>query len=321
MKKNLLLAMMVGVLALLPRAGWAYPTYHENYHDFEGENGLWYVINDDKTTVRVTYREPFQLNYTPNEIIYYKTVIPETVEHDGVTYTVTAIGDKAFQNCVLMTECEIPSTVTSIGKSAFYRCDNLKSITIPPSVTSVGTWTFDTCCKLESVDLPGSIGVIPFGMFTECMSLKSIVIPEGIKTIETLAFDCCTSLETVVIPSTLDSINYDAFNSSDLKHIQFIVNKPAPPVADKDAFVNYDATVYVPGQAVDVYKEADNWSRFEILPIGDVNSDEAVNTGDVSAVYGTILGGDPQGFTDLNCDGSTNTGDVSALYQLILGSE
>ena len=69
MEKKLLLAAMVGVMALLPRAGWAYPTYHENYHDFKGENGLWYVINDDKTTVRVTYREPFQLNYTPNETV------------------------------------------------------------------------------------------------------------------------------------------------------------------------------------------------------------------------------------------------------------
>ena len=93
-----------------------------------------------------------------------------------------------------------------------------------------------------------------------------------------------------------------------------------PPVADKDAFGDYDATVYVPGHAVEAYKEAENWNRFEIRPIGDVNSDEAVNTGDVSAVYGTILGGDPQGFTDLNCDGNINTGDVSALYLIILGN-
>ena len=155
-------------------------------------------------------------------------------------------------------------------------------------------------------------------MFYECMSLKSIVIPEGVKTIENGAFEDCSSLETVVIPSTLDSINDAAFvgNSANMR---FIVNKPAPPVADKDAFGDYDATVYVPGQAVDVYKEADNWSRFEILPIGDANADNVVNTGDVSVVYGTILGGDTQGFTDLNYDGNTNSGDISRLYQIIVG--
>ncbi len=89
-------------------------------------------------------------------------------------------------------------------------------------------------------------------------------------------------------------------------------------MADKDAFGSYNATVYVPGQAVEAYKEAENWNSFEIRPIGDVNSDEAVNTGDMSAVYGAILGGDPQGFTDLNCDGNINTGDVSALYKALL---
>ena len=93
-----------------------------------------------------------------------------------------------------------------------------------------------------------------------------------------------------------------------------------PPVADKDAFGSYNATVYVPGHAVEAYKEAENWNSFEIRPIDDVNSDEAVNTGDMSAVYGAILGGDPQGFTDLNCDGNINTGDVSALYLIILGN-
>ena len=111
--------------------------------------------------------------------------------------------------------------------------------------------------------------------------------------IEKYAFYQCASLKSISIP---------------------------PPVADKDAFGSYNATVYVPGHAVEAYKEAENWNRFEIRPIGDVDSDEAVNTGDVSELYKAILFGATDAICDLNDDGSVNTGDVSTLYKLIIGN-
>ena len=43
-EKKLLLAAMVGVMAPLPRAGWAYPTYHETYHDFKVNKGAEFKI-------------------------------------------------------------------------------------------------------------------------------------------------------------------------------------------------------------------------------------------------------------------------------------
>ncbi len=56
--------------------------------------------------------------------------IPETVTHDGVTYTVTSIGNEAFKDNNSLTDVTIPSTITSIGESAFAGCSNLKSITV-----------------------------------------------------------------------------------------------------------------------------------------------------------------------------------------------
>lgn len=57
------------------------------------------------------------------------------------------------------------------------------------------------------------------------------------------------------------------------------------------------------------------------FPEGDVNLDRTVNTGDVSAVYGIILGTSAIDSlrADLNGDGTVNTGDVSRLYSIILG--
>lgn len=64
--------------------------------------------------------------------------VPESVEYNGVTYTVTSIGEKAFENRIGLTEVVIPNTVTMIGDEAFYGCLNLDKVTcnspIPPTL-------------------------------------------------------------------------------------------------------------------------------------------------------------------------------------------
>ncbi len=56
-------------------------------------------------------------------------IIPEAIEHNGVTYSVTSIGSDAFHNCKGLTSIEIPNSVTSIGIQAFIYCTGLTSIT------------------------------------------------------------------------------------------------------------------------------------------------------------------------------------------------
>ena len=49
-------------------------------------------------------------------------VIPSTVTYEGITYSVTAIGDEAFSECTSLTSVTIPNSITSIGNSTFYGC-------------------------------------------------------------------------------------------------------------------------------------------------------------------------------------------------------
>ena len=49
-------------------------------------------------------------------------VILESVEHEGTAYSVTSIGNGAFQYCTGLTSVTIPNSVTSIGEGAFYDC-------------------------------------------------------------------------------------------------------------------------------------------------------------------------------------------------------
>ena len=63
-----------------------------------------------------------------------EVVIPESVEHEGTTYSVESIVEKAFYFCKGLTSVTIGNSVTSIGDEAFYYCSGLTSVTIGNSV-------------------------------------------------------------------------------------------------------------------------------------------------------------------------------------------
>jgi hypothetical protein len=62
----------------------------------------------------------------------YKSIatcsIPTNVTYDGHSYTVTAIGDSAFVDCISLSSVKIPSSVTSIGDKAFADCNRITEV-------------------------------------------------------------------------------------------------------------------------------------------------------------------------------------------------
>ena len=49
-------------------------------------------------------------------------VIPESITFENSKYSVTSIGDEAFDHCHSLTSVTIPNSVTSIGSAAFSFC-------------------------------------------------------------------------------------------------------------------------------------------------------------------------------------------------------
>ena len=115
-------------------------------------------------------------------------VIPEAVTYKGVNYSVSSIGDWAFENCSGLTSVTIPNSVTSIGGYVFSGCSGLTSITIPNSVTTISSFAFLGCRGLASVSIPNSVRTIGFGAFQFC-GLTSITIPKSVTSIVTSFFD------------------------------------------------------------------------------------------------------------------------------------
>ena len=75
--------------------------------------------------------------------------IPNTVEHNGVTYDVTAIGDDAFGDKTTLASIVFPAKLVSIGSRAFKDCTAL-SVTIPAGVT-LGGEAFNGVYKVTSL--------------------------------------------------------------------------------------------------------------------------------------------------------------------------
>ena len=123
-------------------------------HDFE-VNGICYnILSSTDRTVEVTYKGKlynWYYEYSGN------ISISKNVTYNGSTYSVTSIGESAFEGCDGLTSVTIPNSVTSIGESAFDGCYGLTSVTIPNSVESIGESAFEGCYGLTSVTIPNSV--------------------------------------------------------------------------------------------------------------------------------------------------------------------
>ena len=137
--------------------------------------------------------------------------IPATVTRNGIEYSVTSIGNYAFDGCSNLQSVTIPNSVTSIGNSAFKGCSRLQSLTIPKSVTSIGNYAFDGCSNLQSVTIPESVTTIGIHAFSGCSSLQSVTIPNSVTGIGNYAFSGCSSLQSITIPNSVTSIGNNAF--------------------------------------------------------------------------------------------------------------
>lgn len=104
-------------------------------YDFKVDDIYYNITSETDKTVEVGLNASSKGN----------VIIPETVEYNGVVYSVTSIGYEAFARCRKLTSITIPHSVTSIDKWAFFLCEGLTSITIPNSVTSIGSSAFNKC--------------------------------------------------------------------------------------------------------------------------------------------------------------------------------
>ena len=104
--------------------------------------------------------------------------IPETVNYEGKTYSVTGIGYNAFKNCSGLTSVTIPNSVKSIEEGAFSDCSGLTSITVeaetPPSV---GYQCFNNVNKSIPIYLPNCTTADAYKTAYGWKEFKNFILP------------------------------------------------------------------------------------------------------------------------------------------------
>lgn len=173
---------------------------------------LYYTISGNNVTV-ASYPHVFGSSW-----IYGDLTIPESVTNNGITYTVTAIGSRAFEDQRGLTSVTFPNTITSIDGMAFADCAGLTAVIFPDTNTSIsiGSQAFFGCNSLTSVTFPSSITTIGNHSFYGCNNLSYIAFSNNLISIGNAAFANCGGLTSVTIPSSVSTIGAAAFQGCDM---------------------------------------------------------------------------------------------------------
>lgn len=173
--------------------------------------------------------------------------------------------------------------LTSISNAQFQRCTALTSVTLPDTVTVLQNYAFDNCTSLTTINLD-DIAVIGTSAFRNDIKLvgdinmPKLVTMEGgfartqIESVTSLgkitatpgdAFNGCTNLKYVTLPDTLTAMGTGSFRGCTA--LEWMVFQcPTPPTIGYNALSTGNSTflIYVPDDAVETYRTADEWGSY-----------------------------------------------------------
>lgn len=148
-----------------------------NAHDFVVDGIYYKITSSTNLTVEVTYQGSSSSTYADE--YSGEVVIPTTVTYGGSTYSVTSIGNYAFDGCASITSVTISESVAEVGDYSFYGCSSLSSIVIPEGVTTIGRKAFYNCVGLTGFSIPSSVANIGYEAFSGCTGIKELYIADS----------------------------------------------------------------------------------------------------------------------------------------------
>lgn len=220
-----------------------------------GQTLYYRILSGDNNEVAVTHPCNNPIGWNGFAKPEGSLIIPEFVEHGGITYNVVALDQCALDGCQGITSVELPNTIRRIGVEAFWYCSGISNeLVIPDQCTFIGGYAFCGCSAISALTIGASVDTIQFSAFEDCTSLQSIYC-----------------------------------NTPTPPFAQHIPSNPAEGYEDRSIFNNVptDIPVFVSCLTIDQFQSSQDWSRFSNLEgvfvgapllIVDVNSPE----------YGTV---------------------------------
>ncbi len=220
--------------------------------------------------------------------------------------SIKTIGVAAFSNCSSLTSITLKEGLEHIEGNAFADCRLLETIIFPNSLKTVGSYAFSFTSWYNNQpnggvyagnvfykykgDIPqntsfvikeGTVSISPDAFIKENRridyGLVDVAIPNSVEIIGEYAFSQCRALRSVNIPHEVTTIESYAF--SYCKSLTSVTCEIVEPLSlPSDVFFSAsvaNATLYVPAESVDEYKNAEQWKEFgQILPIKPLTAED-----------------------------------------------
>lgn len=150
----------------------------------------------------------FMVEKDSSRLIGLKPDIKEVPENIIIPEGIEIIGEGAFVSREKRQDSHIksvkfPDSVKKIGEKAFLECVNLTDIQFGNGLECIGKGAFNSCRALEKIVFPDSLRIIEGQAFMGCSSLKHVVFNAGLLVIEPSAFYACKELNVFDLPKSL----------------------------------------------------------------------------------------------------------------------
>lgn len=236
--------------------------FHATAQETITVDNIKYYIDNGEATIAVQ-----------DETLSGDIIIPESITHEGRSYTVVRTTNGAFQNTDI-TSISLPNSITSLGNGCFYNCHKLISVKLPDNITSLGNETFSTCSHLSSIELPNTLTALGNYCFILCKELSEITLHEGITSLGQSCFAGCSSLTSIKLPKSINKIegsniaNGGCFeNCSNLQEVTCQWDNLDGIDVNSHTFDNIfsEAKLYIPKGTTAMYKAKEPWSNFKYI--------------------------------------------------------
>lgn len=128
----------------------------------DGHELIYQIISEADGTLAVAKGEYHETEY----------IVPEYVQVQDFTYTVTELGEKAFYMETTIKNIQLPSTLKKIGKKAMSSCESLTKIILPEGLEEIGdkafSWTGVSKESLSEIYIPSTVKIIGSDSFLFC---------------------------------------------------------------------------------------------------------------------------------------------------------
>jgi len=180
------------------------------------------------------------------------------------------IGAAAFNNCKALKTVSFETNhyTMTIGNNAFSGCNAVNKV----NIVDIGSWV-STYFSNPSAN-PASIS---HHIYKDNVELKDVVIPEGPIYINNNVFYGCQYITSLTIPNSIQVINDNIFyGCTSLKSVKSSNSTPATFIGVENPNnmqnVFNAATLYVPENAINVYKSSDWWKLFGKISVYELPS-------------------------------------------------